>query len=235
MNIDRRLLAELSDKVDKVTKHWLLMNYFLPPEFPLIVLERYDCASFSAKVKALEPLRDRLSQRVQALTTAKSAFVSAKKALYQRMKQFRQIVVGCWRETIYFQIAPLLPGYGVGWELFVGTAVTIRIQWQRIAAVSPLPIGAVVCMADGYLAADFARDLVALRELDDAVALAAMELRIVQREQEIEHEELVAGVMAYGHSARGRLQVDAPLFALIPRTWPPRLKAAAQLPIADGK
>ena len=55
-----------------------------------------------------------------------------------------------------------------------------------------------------------------------AEALAALDLRIVRSELAFLYAELVGVVMAYGHSARGRLGLRSPLLALVPRTWPAR-------------
>ena len=195
------------------------MDYFLPAEFPLIVLERYDRGAFQAKFRGLDALEDRLSVHVLTHKTAVAAFALAKKGLYKRMKHFRSIMVGGWRETPYFSTVPLLPGLGVGDDLFFDPARLMRIAWRMITAVSPLPAGAVVAMDDGYGAEDFARDLQALRDLREDEALAAFHLRIVRSELALLLAELVGVVMAYGHSARGRLPADAALVALIPRTW----------------
>ena len=222
MDVDYRLIAELPEKADIILKHWGLMDYFLPADLPLIVLERYDRAAFQEKFRGLDALKDKLSAHVLTHKTAVAAFAEAKKGLYKRMKHFRWIMAGYWRGSHYFSGVPLLPGLGVGDDLFFDPAVRMRITWRKIAAVDPLPPGAVVAMDDGYGAEDFARDLQALRDLREDEALAALDVRIVRSELAFLYAELVGVVMAYGHSARGRLPADAPLIALIPRTWKQR-------------
>ena len=56
----------------------------------------------------------------------------------------------------------------------------------------------------------------------DAVWDAEVDLRLARTGVLMFQEAMVAVVMAYGHSARGRLGTDSRLLESLPRTWPVR-------------
>ena len=224
MKVDRRLVTKLSGSVKQISSHWMLVDDDLPPDFPLVVLSRYDRAAFIAKWASRSAVDDRLAEAMQDLKIAKGRFAKAKKALFLRMRAFRVMMVGLWKHSDFFAATPLLPGAGAGDDLFFGTARSMAIVWRWIAEVDPLPPGQFATLNDGYSAVDFTAELAALRALREVEREALMDMRIARAGVRNFQEEMVELVMAYRHSARGRLGTRSPLLALIPRTWRARLE-----------
>ena len=222
MNVDRRLIAKLSDSVKQISSHWMLVDDALPPEFPLMVLSRYDRAGFVAKWASRSVLDAQLADAKQALKLAIGSFQKAKMALFARMRGFRTVMSGYWIRSEFYVATPLLPGADAGDEVFFDAAHRMALVWRAIAEVDPLPPTLLVVLSDGYSWVGFAADIAALSELREGVREARLHLRIARGRVQVFQEAMVATVMAYGHSARGRLGADSPLLDLIPRTWPER-------------
>ncbi len=101
---------------------------------------------------------------------------------------------------------------------------------QLIVDVVLVPVGRKVVLLDGYGAAEFAAEWAALPALRDVMWDAEVDLRCARTEVLMFQEAMVAVVMAYGHSARGRLAARSPLLESLPRTWLERHEAGAVKP-----
>ena len=222
MKTDRRLIALLSDRVRKISKHWAVVDEVLPAQFPLVVLSVYERAGFLAKWASRSEVDAGLAAEVQGVKLAVGRFKLAKRKLFGRMRVFRGLMRAFWASSEFYPATPLLPGAGAGDDVFFDAAERMAIVWRWLGEVSPLPPGRMVALHDGYSGADFAVDLAALRGLADEVREARLEMRIARGRVEVFHAEMVKLVMAYGHSVRGRVGTGSPLLDWLPRTWPER-------------
>lgn len=170
------------------------------------------------------PLAEALAEAVQSQKIAYSALLAAKKALFVRMKQFRTLMVAYWQETVWFSALPVLPALRAGRDEFLSPMRFVALLWPKVAAQPPAVPGAAAVMHDGYTAADFVRDLARVVELWDAVGECDMGVKLARGKVARLYQRLAAAIMAYSHSARGRLEPGDPLIARIPRTWGRRRK-----------
>lgn len=216
---DSRLISQLSLRGKTILKHWVLVDWVLPSSFPLIVLSSIGRVEFSAMFLQVRLLRDALADARQAQKIAYQALLNAKKALFVRMKQFRVFMVGYWQQTVWFSALPVLPAVRAGRQEFLEPMKFVALLWPKIAAQPPPVPGVVPVMHDGYSAEDFARDLAGVVELWDAVGVCNIDVKIENGRTVQCYQRMAAAIMAYGHSARGRLEPGDPLLARIPRTW----------------
>ncbi len=167
---------------------------------------------------------DALAKTKQAQEIAYNALLITKKALFVRMKQFRTFMVAYWQDTVWISALPVLPALRAGRDEFLTPMRFVAILWPMIAAQPPTVPGVVPVMHDGYMAADFVRDLARVVELWDAVGVCNIEVKLARGKVVRFYQRMAAAIMAYGHSARGRLEPGDPLARRIPRTWGRRKK-----------
>ena len=221
---DSRLVSKLFLKGKAILKHWVLVDAALPSSFPLIVLSSVGRAEFLAMLRQSGPLMEALGETVQTQKIAYAALLAAKKALFVRMKQFRTFMVAYWQDTVWISALPVLPALRAGRDEFLTPMRFVALLWPKIAAQPPTLPGVVPVMHDGYMAADFVRDLARVVELWDAVGECNMEVKLARGKVVRFYQRMAAAIMAYGHSARGRLEPGDPLARRIPRTWGRRKK-----------
>lgn len=221
MTLDYRLIKRLNALIFKTVTHWRMVDGVLPAQFPLVVLADVDLAAYEALWGSLDGLLQELDAQKLEQKLAMAALRLAKAALYRRMKAFRALMLADWLRTVWMAALPLLPHAASGAEEFLRPMGDVARLWSRLALVRP-PV-----LADGYDAADFARDFTELEQLWQAVDAARLEVRLAHAALWIYYEKMVSALMAYPHAARSRLALDAPLAAKIPKLWRFRKKRSA--------
>lgn len=225
MTADYRLIKKLDALALKTVTHWRMVDGVLPVPFPLVVLADVDLAAYLSLWDSRGGLLRVLDAQKLSQKLAVGALRLAKAALYKRMKGFRGMMLAYWQGTKWMAALPLLPHAAAGAEEFLAPMEYASLLWSRLAPLPPPVPSVPPVLADGYDAADFARDFAELQRLWRVVDVARLEVRIAHGALWVYYEKMVSALMAYPHAARSRLALGTPLAETIPRTWPRRKPA----------
>ena len=216
---DRRVTKNLVSLVERISKHWALVDAVLPPSRQLVVLDDVDLEAFLELPAGKDEQLRALWRMIQRARIAFAALRIGKRSLHKRMNSFRQLMMSYWQGTPLFSALPLLPEVKAGADEFLGPMRAAMFVWEDVVASPPPVPGENGALVDGYSAADFAAELAGVEALWRAFYRAEQRVAIARGALLIFYRHAAAAVAAYGHGARSRLAPGHELLASIPRLW----------------
>lgn len=216
---------KLLPKLVVTLRHWTLVDEYLPPDQPLVVLERTPLEAARQLVPELPRLHAEVRKRRQEVALAQAEARIRKRVLHDDVRWFNQWVRGYFPHTILPRVLVLLPGIGEGFDSWFDAAVRTLRNWQWLAAAPPPGPGWPMDRGDGFSQAQFEQEIKDWFAAHDAIREARLEVRLADGALAVAMAEAEAILKAYGHAARSRLRENSALRALIPRLWPKRTNA----------
>ncbi len=200
---------------DTFLTHWTQVNTALAPKavklkgsYTIANLQT-DRATFATQLTAIIDA-DNVVQGTRARRDTQQ------KALKERLRQFRNAVLGELSDTEPAAQLPVIPGDRAATSHWAKAFDDMASIWQRLETAPPTGYTGPLTLADGYTRAQFVTDLAALKATYTALTAAEGSATLQRKTRTTQAKALRTRLVAYRKAVVGAFAAGHPLLASLP-------------------
>jgi len=220
------LVAGLYRKMERVYRHWGIVDEELPAQYPLVLLQGVGRTEFYGLTERLPGLRTDVRTRKLELKLAWATYRRRRAVVHDWVQSMNVWMRAYFQGTDWMALVRRVPGrlesYGRWWSVAMG-ALSL---WKAMEKEPPMGNpGWPMDLGCDRTVEQFAAVIREFERAREAIRPAVMEWKLARAALRRAQREAAALLMAYGHGVRARLGNKGLLVRTIPKVWPGRKRA----------
>lgn len=213
------MATESPDKYVSLTDvfltHWAQVNTALAPK-ALTLKGGYSVASLKTDRDALAARLTTIVDADNAVQGARARRTTEQKDLKERLRQFRNAVIGSIADPELVAQLPVIPTTAAATSHWAKAFDDMASIWQKLETTPPAGFTGPLLLADGYTRAQFVTDLAALKATYTALTAAEASATLQRKTRTTQAKALRTRLVAYRKAVVGAFATGHPLLASLP-------------------